>query len=139
MHRRSVRRDHGGSFRQPVSLIHGDPDRVEELLKLDIKHCSASDHEVNPPAEAGADLLEDHCVAKKKQRVHRLSYWLSVVPSVSVMLAGNLDSLSKQSFDDSPLFRDSLFNILSKILRQRGRSEERRVGKECRSRWSPYH
>ena len=23
--------------------------------------------------------------------------------------------------------------------RGRGRSEERRVGKECRSRWSPYH
>ena len=22
---------------------------------------------------------------------------------------------------------------------QKGRSEERRVGKECRSRWSPYH
>src|SRR5256885_16117026 len=24
-------------------------------------------------------------------------------------------------------------------LRREGRSEERRVGKECRSRWSPYH
>ena len=24
-------------------------------------------------------------------------------------------------------------------LRQSSRSEERRVGKECRSRWSPYH
>ena len=24
-------------------------------------------------------------------------------------------------------------------LRNGGRSEERRVGKECRSRWSPYH
>src|SRR3712207_9590910 len=24
-------------------------------------------------------------------------------------------------------------------LKLRGRSEERRVGKECRSRWSPYH
>src|SRR5256885_10540035 len=24
-------------------------------------------------------------------------------------------------------------------LERRGRSEERRVGKECRSRWSPYH
>ena len=23
--------------------------------------------------------------------------------------------------------------------REKGRSEERRVGKECRSRWSPYH
>ena len=25
------------------------------------------------------------------------------------------------------------------IVREGGRSEERRVGKECRSRWSPYH
>src|SRR5689334_24005244 len=25
------------------------------------------------------------------------------------------------------------------LERQVGRSEERRVGKECRSRWSPYH
>ena len=24
-------------------------------------------------------------------------------------------------------------------FRAQGRSEERRVGKECRSRWSPYH
>ena len=24
-------------------------------------------------------------------------------------------------------------------VRKRPRSEERRVGKECRSRWSPYH
>src|SRR2546422_4206003 len=26
-----------------------------------------------------------------------------------------------------------------RAVRQRRRSEERRVGKECRSRWSPYH
>ena len=25
------------------------------------------------------------------------------------------------------------------IVREMSRSEERRVGKECRSRWSPYH
>ena len=25
------------------------------------------------------------------------------------------------------------------ICNSKGRSEERRVGKECRSRWSPYH
>src|SRR5256885_1681277 len=25
------------------------------------------------------------------------------------------------------------------VMNARGRSEERRVGKECRSRWSPYH
>ena len=26
-----------------------------------------------------------------------------------------------------------------KVIQEFGRSEERRVGKECRSRWSPYH
>ena len=30
-------------------------------------------------------------------------------------------------------------NILSGINGVGKRSEERRVGKECRSRWSPYH
>ena len=29
--------------------------------------------------------------------------------------------------------------IHKRIVRQIHRSEERRVGKECRSRWSPYH
>ena len=32
--------------------------------------------------------------------------------------------------------------ILSRIIQEyveEARSEERRVGKECRSRWSPYH
>ena len=30
-------------------------------------------------------------------------------------------------------------DISTKKLTQMSRSEERRVGKECRSRWSPYH
>ena len=42
-------------------------------------------------------------------------------------------------------FRCSLAHVAycigsdSALLRQNLRSEERRVGKECRSRWSPYH
>ena len=32
-----------------------------------------------------------------------------------------------------------LFNTDKLIVGTRSRSEERRVGKECRSRWSPYH
>ena len=32
------------------------------------------------------------------------------------------------------------FNVLRGYIKpKRSRSEERRVGKECRSRWSPYH
>ena len=30
-------------------------------------------------------------------------------------------------------------NFLRPYFIEIGRSEERRVGKECRSRWSPYH
>ena len=30
-------------------------------------------------------------------------------------------------------------NFLQFFSQKRSRSEERRVGKECRSRWSPYH
>ena len=34
----------------------------------------------------------------------------------------------------------SIYNIVDQIFIGQGvRSEERRVGKECRSRWSPYH
>ena len=43
-------------------------------------------------------------------------------------------------------FKDTLqlesFNLEEQIQQQNNkinRSEERRVGKECRSRWSPYH
>ena len=32
-----------------------------------------------------------------------------------------------------------LGSIVIKEALNRARSEERRVGKECRSRWSPYH
>ena len=35
--------------------------------------------------------------------------------------------------------RDALRGSLATTLFERDRSEERRVGKECRSRWSPYH
>ena len=30
-------------------------------------------------------------------------------------------------------------NVYCEIYSYKTRSEERRVGKECRSRWSPYH
>ena len=30
-------------------------------------------------------------------------------------------------------------NMMDEVTGNGGRSEERRVGKECRSRWSPYH
>ena len=38
---------------------------------------------------------------------------------------------------DGTIYREGLITeVFKKIIK---RSEERRVGKECRSRWSPYH
>ena len=39
-----------------------------------------------------------------------------------------------EAYKDIPAYKDLLV-----FKHQRRRSEERRVGKECRSRWSPYH
>src|SRR5215471_18572399 len=38
-----------------------------------------------------------------------------------------------------PRRRDSGLRLVARQASGRRRSEERRVGKECRSRWSPYH
>src|SRR2546426_9087035 len=35
-------------------------------------------------------------------------------------------------------YEETLTELLGRVA-QKDRSEERRVGKECRSRWSPYH
>ena len=40
---------------------------------------------------------------------------------------------------DLPVENEEELRGLAKAANQAARSEERRVGKECRSRWSPYH
>src|SRR3712207_9231686 len=47
---------------------------------------------------------------------------------------GAADALANSAMDGRPVHRD-----LAAEPTTAGRSEERRVGKECRSRWSPYH
>ena len=56
-------------------------------------------------------------------------------------LSNGTDPITQEPLKrDDPLATERLqkcFAYVSGILSQR--SEERRVGKECRSRWSPYH
>jgi hypothetical protein len=40
---------------------------------------------------------------------------------------------------DQPAIQATLMETIGTVYTSLGRSEERRVGKECRSRWSPYH
>ena len=43
--------------------------------------------------------------------------------------------------DAEDVLQEAFLEVVRSIKQYRGegRSEERRVGKECRSRWSPYH
>ena len=49
----------------------------------------------------------------------------------------NIDSLAVGETEDPTISRMTI--VVTGDNRTLERSEERRVGKECRSRWSPYH
>ena len=53
-------------------------------------------------------------------------------------LLGLLDSCTFESFQTREYWQQAAKQAAEKYLTD-WRSEERRVGKECRSRWSPYH
>src|SRR3712207_9448970 len=62
---------------------------------------------------------------------------------VSAYIPTNVISITDgQIFLETGLFNSGVrpaINVGISVPRVGGRSEERRVGKECRSRWSPYH
>src|SRR5258708_15985919 len=69
--------------------------------------------------------------------------------SVDISLQGDFDAAHVQGDNSKVLPTDTMKNTVYALAKDRFttsveefglvRSEERRVGKECRSRWSPYH
>ena len=49
------------------------------------------------------------------------------------------DIWSKKGLDSSEKIKGIQVGVVAVNKKSNDRSEERRVGKECRSRWSPYH
>jgi len=65
--------------------------------------------------------------------------WLSS-GMVRVLTLGQLVNEPDDAADAVAItFDDGFLNVRSAVDRILDRSDERRVGKECRSRWSPYH
>ena len=73
---------------------------------------------------------------------------LSLAVSVSAANTVNRKAMDFRDFDRTAWYAEAvsaavdnglLYGKSSTIIDPNGRSEERRVGKECRSRWSPYH
>ena len=67
----------------------------------------------------------------------RNAYWDNHEPGIYVdVISGEPLFISKDKFDSGTGWPSFTKPIDSHVV---VRSEERRVGKECRSRWSPYH
>ena len=69
----------------------------------------------------------------QKDHIEQAPAWCSVD-----LRDGNQSLIVPMSLEEKLEFYDMLVKIGFKEI-EVGRSEERRVGKECRSRWSPYH
>ena len=107
--------------------------------------CLAVQHD-DEVAHAGlyADYLADLGGIAQRHRVLDLletaiGQWAgapeAVILAVHVLLEGEAARLQRTSDDWLPCPR---FSAINKLVARDERSEERRVGKECRSRWSPY-
>ena len=71
-----------------------------------------------------------------------LTLGYAVIEVIGGFLSNSLALLSDAGHmvtDSASLFFALLANVLAGRPASGKRSEERRVGKECRSRWSPYH
>src|SRR3989442_12911742 len=69
----------------------------------------------------------------------RVATWVPIAAGLAAItiVAGNLMALPQQN--TKRLLAYSGIAHIGYMLVGFARSEERRVGKECRSRWSPYH
>src|SRR3712207_9490642 len=56
------------------------------------------------------------------------------------VVPGSMEFRPEQTYLQPPTAQTDIVHVIKGVIEaENGRSEERRVGKECRSRWSPYH
>ena len=79
------------------------------------------------PEEYGGDTMFVDISAKQGTNVDKLLEAVLLTADAELDLRANPDMDARGA------------TIEARLDKGRGRSEERRVGKECRSRWSPYH
>src|SRR5260370_34408370 len=123
---------------------------VVAMTPEDICRCHPVIRELRPLFQNSEQFLE------RVQRQQKEGYRLAFVESegevcavagyrfLESLFSGKflyVDDLVTRENDRSRGFGGQLLDWLIEQARARGceRSEERRVGKECRSRWSPYH
>ena len=69
-----------------------------------------------------------------------LASCIKIVPQAQAVVLERLGAY-KETWNVGIHFKVPFIDKMARrvVLKEQVRSEERRVGKECRSRWSPYH
>src|SRR5256886_4255064 len=85
------------------------------------------------------DWSSDVCSSDLKFDQKIFGFEIAVHHPLYVEMTESLENLSKTTHSSGLIKDVSIHHIPTGIVGHDDRSEERRVGKECRSRWSPYH
>src|SRR3989442_13320491 len=119
----------------PASPIVFARDRLIAETAVRHFHVCATAGEPKLPADETAALrlvvpVSDPCISQNAWRIefNDLSMSFEFAHAIDFELAGGIGGLEALLAADARVH-----------FKNGNRSEERRVGKECRSRWSPYH
>src|SRR5258708_39491900 len=68
-------------------------------------------------------------------------HWFGMIFDLASTALEEVEAMSVIAFEIARDPTSCFLNVGSSLIKRerQSRSEERRVGKECRSRWSPYH
>src|SRR3712207_9067432 len=91
---------------------------------------------------AARSATEFRDAAARRDDVRATTGFINVSPAIVTAFNGWCEMSLDQRALDTEVLADMLKSAREAsegIAGEEGRSEERRVGKECRSRWSPYH
>src|SRR2546429_1377036 len=133
-------------FRHPYVHVVGGPEHVLRYLSRYTHRVAISNHRLVSFADQRVTFRWQDCAHNKEQKLLTLSineflprFLLHLLPDSFVHIRHFSFLANRRHATLLPL----CFQLLGWITADRAthvtRSEERRVGKECRSRWSPYH
>src|SRR5690554_7621393 len=121
-----------GYTRVLPALVKKDEDIVLPEVKvgepLALQKLDPSQHFTKPPARySEASLVKE----LEKRGIGRPSTYASIISTIQ--------DRGYVRTENRRFYAEKMGDIVTERLAENFRSEERRVGKECRSRWSPYH